>query len=141
MQNNSTELLAIYFPYFYNEDGPKIPKRILLMFALQNVLYLCWGGVPYFRLINVRWFHSFRYSRLIHVRWFPCLKIEFVLGFTKFPFHVSERYETHIQALLDFIKPIFMFVRSASSQKYNIKMMYSTTFQNKWYLWHTFFEN
>ena len=81
---------------------------------MQGWESVCWGGSPYFRLINVRWFPSFPYFRLVSVGWFPSLKIEKFIGFTTFPFHVFDRYEIHIQAFADVIKPICMFCRSSS---------------------------
>ena len=47
---------------------------------------------------------------------FPYLKIKKFVGFTKFPFHVFDRYEIHIQDFWEFIWPCFIIFRSSTSQ-------------------------
>ena len=44
------------------------------------------------------------------------MKIEKFLGFTKFPFHVFDRYEINIQNFVDFINGKYIIFRASSSQ-------------------------
>ena len=77
---------------------------------------------------------------------FPYLKIK-KLSNSHFMFF--DRYEIHIPAFLDFIKPIFIIFRSSASQNY-FKNRYSFFVKNEilivskqktWYPWHTFLQN
>ena len=92
-------------------------------------------GLPYYRLINVRWYLPFPYHRLINVIWLPFLKIKSLrtlpwkwksLGYPlpenrkspTFIFMFFDRYEFHIQALLLFIHGKLIIYQSSSLQEY-----------------------
>ena len=95
-------------------------------------------GFPFYRLTNIGWFPSFPYYGLFNIWWIPFLKIEKFIRFknvlcfqkifgTYYQTSIScffDRYEIHIQAFFDFIKPIFIICRSSSSQNI-IQMRYS----------------
>ena len=91
MTSKSSELLWNYFDWLQNfpklaQNLPPIiencqrfnkhqPQHVVDKCQSDRLLYgnRCWGGFPYFRLINIRWF--------------PSLKMEKFEGFTKLPFH------------------------------------------------------
>ena len=55
-------------------------------------------------------------SRNVEGHWgFPCLKIEKFAGFAKFPFHVFDRYEIHIQYFEEMCKDHFLVQMFGSS--------------------------
>ena len=97
-------------------------------------------GFPYYRLFNIWRFPSFPYLKIkrngdsltwnLKNRGFPYLKIHKFGGFTKFPIHVFDRYEVHIQAFLHFINGKFIIWQSSSPQKY-FQNMYSTCHKQK----------
>ena len=105
---------------------------------------VCWGGIPYFRLIKVTWFPSF--YRLFNIWWFPWSPLLSVIDYWMIPclenkkvwsipyqkiekfenvqFMFFDRYENHIQAVVHFIDGKIIIFWSSPPHKIILKYVF-----------------
>ena len=75
----------------------------------------------------------FPFYRLINIGWFPCLEIKQFSWLTNVHFMLFDRYEIHIQALLEFINGNFSFsilISTKICSEINTRIVYMKLLSN-----------